>query len=45
LCCHVEKALHQRYEKSDVMGKSVEEALSERYKPIGQRDNTTLKSL
>ena len=42
----VEKALSERYEKGDeVMSKSVEEILSDRYKPIDQRDNTKLRGL
>ena len=41
----VEKALQQRYERSNPMSKSVEEVLDERYKPIGQRDNTVLRGL
>ncbi|KAL1879901.1 hypothetical protein VTK73DRAFT_6713 [Phialemonium thermophilum] len=41
----VERALQQRYEKSDVMNKSVQEVLNERYKPIDQRDNTKLRGI
>ena len=41
----VERALSQRYEKSDVMSKSVEEILRERYIPIDKRDNTKLRGL
>lgn len=41
----VEKALSQRYEKSDVMAKSVDEVLRERYRPMDQRDNTQLRGI
>ncbi|KAH8893165.1 hypothetical protein GQ53DRAFT_805414 [Thozetella sp. PMI_491] len=41
----VQKALDQRYKKSDAMEKSVAEVLSERYKPIDARDNTRLRGL
>lgn len=41
----VERALNQRYEKSDAMSKSVEEILKERYTPIGQRDNAKLRGI
>lgn len=41
----VEKALHERYEKPNVLNKSVEEALEERYKPIDSRDNTVLRGV
>ena len=41
----VEKALHERYEKPDGLGKSVEEVLEERYKPIDARDNTVLRGV
>ena len=41
----VEKALQERYEKSDGLNKSVEEALEERYKPINARDNTVLRGV
>lgn len=41
----VERTLNERYEKSDVMSKSVAEVLSERYKTIDQRDNTKLRGV
>jgi len=41
----VKKALHERYEKPDGLKKSVEEALEERYKPVGATDNTVLKDI
>ncbi|PMD27421.1 hypothetical protein NA56DRAFT_654231 [Hyaloscypha hepaticicola] len=41
----VEKALHERYEKSNPLDKTVEETLAERYKPIGERDNTVLRGV
>ncbi|EOO03538.1 hypothetical protein UCRPA7_946 [Phaeoacremonium minimum UCRPA7] len=42
----VEKALQQRYEKSDdVMKKSIDELLDERYTPIDKRDNTKLRGI
>ena len=42
----VEKALRQRYERDEsVMKKSVQEVLAERYKPIGERDNTRLRGI
>lgn len=39
----VEKALQERYEKRPE--KTVEEALAERYKPIGAKDNTVLRGV
>jgi len=41
----VERALNQRYEKSDVMSKSVAEVLSERYTPIDKGDNAKLRGI
>ena len=41
----VEKALHERYENPDPLGRTVEEALAERYKPIEKRDNTVLRGV
>ncbi len=41
----VEKALHERYEKSNGLNKTVEEALEERYKPIEARDNSILRGV
>lgn len=41
----VEKALHERYEKSGELERSVEEVLEERYKPVDQRDNTALRGV
>ncbi|KAK4449090.1 hypothetical protein QBC34DRAFT_97986 [Podospora aff. communis PSN243] len=42
----IERALNQRYERDDsVMKKSVKEVLAERYKPIGERDNTKLRGI
>jgi len=41
----VEKALHERFEKSDELNKSQQEALAERYVPIDARDNTTLRGV
>lgn len=41
----VEKALHERYEKSGEIEKSVEQVLEERYKPVDQRDNTVLRGV
>jgi altered-inheritance-of-mitochondria protein 5 len=41
----VEKALHERYEKTSRPDKTVEEVLEERYKPIDQRDYAVLRGL
>ncbi|KAH8685658.1 hypothetical protein BGZ60DRAFT_364605 [Tricladium varicosporioides] len=41
----VEKALHERYEQPKIQEKTVEETLEERYKPIDQRDNTSLRGV
>jgi len=42
----IEKVLNQRYEKNDdIMKKSIKEVLAERYKPIGERDNTRLRGI
>lgn len=42
----MERALEQRYRRDDsVMKKSVQEVLAERYKPIGERDNTRLRGI
>jgi len=41
----VEKALHERYEKSDILNKSVEETFEERYKPVDAKDNTILRGV
>lgn len=41
----VEKALRERYETPKGFDKSAEEVLEERYKPIGQRDNTVLRGV
>ncbi|CAG8953978.1 hypothetical protein HYFRA_00009077 [Hymenoscyphus fraxineus] len=41
----VERALRERYEKGDVLNKSVEEVLEERYRPIDNRDNTVLRGV
>jgi len=41
----VEKALHERYERTDPLKKTVEEALEERYQPIDKRDNTVLRGV
>jgi len=44
----IEKALNERFEsksREDVMKKSVEEALKERYTPIGERDNSRLRGI
>ncbi|KAK3325464.1 hypothetical protein B0H66DRAFT_124913 [Apodospora peruviana] len=43
----VEKALAERFEqpREDVMGKSVEQVLEERYTPIDKRDNTRLRGI
>lgn len=41
----VEKALHERYEKPDVLDKSVEQALRERYTPVDAKDNTHLRGV
>jgi altered-inheritance-of-mitochondria protein 5 len=41
----VERALHERYQKSDPLSKKVEEVLEERYKPIGKRDNSVLRGV
>ncbi|CAG8979075.1 hypothetical protein HYALB_00000204 [Hymenoscyphus albidus] len=41
----VERVLRERYEKGDVLNKSVEEVLEERYRPIDNRDNTVLRGV
>lgn len=42
----IDKALQERYTKrEDVMKKSVQEVLAERYIPMNKRDNTRLRSL
>ncbi|KAH7326045.1 hypothetical protein B0I35DRAFT_405355 [Stachybotrys elegans] len=41
----VEKALHQRYEKPAKSDKTVAEVLSERYKPMDDRDNSVLRGV
>lgn len=44
----IEKALGERFERGsreEVMKKSVEEVLKERYTPIGERDNSRLRGL
>lgn len=41
----MEKALHERYEKSGEIEKSVEQVLEERYKPVDERDNTVLRGV
>ncbi|EJT70004.1 hypothetical protein GGTG_12181 [Gaeumannomyces tritici R3-111a-1] len=42
----VERALQQRYESRDeVFAKSAAEIINERYRPIDERDNTTLRGL
>ena len=41
----VEKALSQRYEKSNAMDKSVQDVLSERYRSVADRDNTKLRGI
>ena len=41
----VDKALRQRYEKSNASKRTVQEVLEERYKPVEQRDNTKLRGL
>ena len=42
----VERALQQRFDRDKRKGAhSVKEALAERYKPIGERDNTMLRGL
>lgn len=42
----VERVLQQRYERRDgVLGKSVEEMLEERYKPMVEQDNSNLRGL
>lgn len=42
----VQRALHQRYERPEAkVNKTVAEALSERYIPMSQRDNTVLRGI
>lgn len=41
----VQRALRQRYDRSSALNKTVKETLAERYTPIDQRSNTTLRGL
>jgi hypothetical protein len=41
----VEKALDQRFKKSDTMNRSIPDVLAERYQSLGQRDNTRLRGI